>query len=170
MKNGSNCRVVVLGAGNELMKDDGVGVHLVRALARENLGPLVEIIEGGTLLDCLTDGAPISKLVVVDAVSGGGEPGAIYRLTLEQVEVQRDEVSSVHQLGLIDSLRLSEVAGTKPGETIIVGIEPKEITWGLELSPEVQERLPEVVRLVLNEINCWPVSDERKLVEEEEIC
>ena len=162
MKNGSNCRMVVLGAGNELMKDDGVGVHLVRALAQENLPPAVEIIEGGTLLDCLTDGAPISKLVVVDAVSGGGEPGAIYRLTLEQVEAQTEDVSSVHQLGLIDSLKLSEIAGTKPKETVIVGIEPKEITWGLELSPEVRERLPEVIRLVLNEIHCGLVPDGKK--------
>ena len=149
----SNERVVVLGVGNELTKDDGVGVHVARALAEENLTYPAEIIEGATIIDCLPDGKPIRKLVVVDAVCGGGEPGVIYRLTLDQVEAEQGWVTSVHQLGLFDSLRMSEIVGIKPMETVIIGVEPNEVVWGMELSPKVQGRIPEVVRLVLKEIS-----------------
>jgi len=149
----SNSRIVVLGVGNELMKDDGIGVHLARALAKENLTAPVEMIEGATILDCLPGGEPISKLVVVDAVCGGGEPGAIYRFTPDQIEAEANLMTSVHQLGLLDSLKMSEMAGIKPRETVIIGVEPKEIAWGMELSPEIQGRLPEVMRLVLKEVN-----------------
>jgi len=148
----SNNRVVVLGVGNELMKDDGVGVHVARALAEENLTYPVEVIEGATIIDCLPGGEPITKLVVVDAVGGGGEPGAIYRFTLDQVEAEASWVTSVHQLGLLDSLRISEIAGIKPRETVIIGVEPEEVEWGMELSPQVKGRIPDVVRLVLEEI------------------
>ena len=157
----SRGRMIVLGVGNELLKDEGVGVHVARALAREDFTALVEVIEGGTALDCLPGGEPISKLVVVDAAYGGGEPGAIYRFTPDEVESEANWVASVHQLGLLDSLRLSEVAGIKPEEAIIIGVEPKEVGWGMELSAELQGRIPEVVRVVLEEIGCSPGQRER---------
>ena len=149
----SNSRVVVLGVGNELMKDDGVGVHVARALAEENLTYPAEIIEGATIIDCLPDGKPIKKLVVVDAVCGGSEPGVIYRLTLDQIEAEASLVTSIHQLGLLDSLRMSEIVGIKPMETVIIGVEPNEVEWGMELSPKVQGRISDVVRLVQKEIS-----------------
>jgi len=148
----SEGRVVVLGVGNELLKDEGVGVHVARALSREPLASLVEIIEGGTALDALPGGRPIKKLVVVDAVCGGGEPGSIYRFTPDEVELEAGQVTSLHELGLLDGLRMSEVAGIKPEETVIIGVEPKDVGWGMGLSAELEGRLPEVVRIVLEEV------------------
>ena len=148
--------MVVLGVGNELLMDEGVGVHVARALAREKFSVPVEVIEGGTVIDCLPGGEPISKLVVVDAVQGGGEPGAIYRFTPDEVELDASWVASVHQLGLFDSLRLSEIAGIKPAETVIIGVEPKEVKWGTELSAELECRIPDVVQVVLEEISSSP--------------
>ncbi|MFC1963259.1 HyaD/HybD family hydrogenase maturation endopeptidase [Chloroflexota bacterium] len=149
----SRGKVVVLGAGNELLKDEGVGVHVARALIREKTNAPVEIIEAGTVLDCLPGDEPISKLVVVDAVHGGCEPGAIYRFTPEEMEPDANNATSIHNLGLHSSLKMSEITGIKPGETIIIGVEPKEIDWGTELSKEIQCRIPKVVELVLKEIN-----------------
>ncbi|MFC1958196.1 hydrogenase maturation protease [Chloroflexota bacterium] len=149
----SSDRIVILGAGNELLKDEGVGVHVARALPEEKLGARVEIMEGGTTLDCLPGDGPISKLVVVDAVYGGCEPGAIYRFTPDEVEPETGCITSVHQLGLHDSLRLSEAIGIKPREVVIIGVEPKEIGWGLELSDELRDRVHQVVQAVLKEIN-----------------
>jgi len=155
-------KVVVLGVGNELLKDEGVGVHVVRALAREDFTAPVEVIEGGTMLDCLPGDEPISKLVIVDAVYGGCEPGAIYHFAPEDVEPEANCVASVHQLGLLDSLRLGEFAGIKPCETVIIGVEPKEVGWGMELSAELQGRIPEVVRVVLKEVGCSPGQSSRQ--------
>lgn len=134
------------------MADDGVGVHVARALASESLAAQVEIIEGATIIDCLPSGGPIDKLIVVDAVGGGDEPGTIYRFTIDEIKVEAVRATSLHQLGLIESLKVSEIAGIKPKETVIVGVEPKKVEWGMELSPEVQKRIPEVVSIVLKEI------------------
>jgi len=152
----SGSRTVVLGVGNELLMDDGVGVHVARALAREKFCVPTEVIEGGTVIDCLPGGEPISKLVVIDAVQGGGEPGAIYRFNPDEVELEASWAESVHQLDLFDSLRLSEIIGIRPAETIIIGVEPKEVKWGTELSAELECRIPDVVQVVLEEVSGSP--------------
>ncbi|MFH1487250.1 MAG: hydrogenase maturation protease [Chloroflexota bacterium] len=149
-------RMVVIGVGNELLMDEGVGVHVARALARETFSVPMEVIEGGTVIDCLPGGEQIRKLVVIDAVLGGGEPGAIYRFNPYDVELEASWAGSVHQLGLFDSLRLSEIAGIKPAETIIIGVEPKEVKWGTELSAELESRIPDVVQVVLEEVSVSP--------------
>jgi len=145
-------RVVVLGVGNELLKDEGIGVHVARELARQTITFPVEIIEAGTVPDCWQGDEPVGKLVVIDAVYGGGEPGAIYRFTPEDVEFENSMMTSVHQLSLVDSLKLSEVTGNKPQKTVIIGVEPKEVAWGTELSEELRGRIHDVVRIVLKEV------------------
>ena len=144
--------MVVLGVGNELLKDEGVGIHVARALSGEALNDAVEVIEGGTALDVLPGEWPIDKLVVVDAVRGGCEPGAIYRFSIGEVEPESSKMTSLHELSLFDGLALSEVSGIRPQETIIIGIEPKDVDWGMELSTEIQERMPEIIRIVLQEV------------------
>ncbi|HYA42181.1 MAG TPA: hydrogenase maturation protease [Syntrophobacteraceae bacterium] len=145
-------RVVVLGVGNELLKDEGIGVHVARELARRTITFPVEIIEAGTVPDCWQGDEPVGKLVVIDAVYGGGEPGAIYRFTPEDVEFESSMMTSVHQISLVDSLKLSEVTGNKPQKTVIIGVEPKEVAWGTELSEELRGRIHDVVRIVLKEV------------------
>ena len=145
-------RVVVLGVGNELLKDEGIGVHVARELARQTITFPVEIIEAGTVPDCWQGDEPVGKLVVIDAVYGGGEPGAIYRFTPEDVEFESSMMTSVHQISLVDSLKLSEVTGNKPQKTVIIGVEPKEVAWGTELSEELRGRIHDVVRIVLKEV------------------
>ncbi|MEW6034127.1 MAG: hydrogenase maturation protease [Chloroflexota bacterium] len=148
----SEHRVVVLGVGNELLKDEGVGVHTARALTAEPWASSLEVIESGSALDALPTGRPISKLVVVDAVCGGGEPGSVYRFTPEDVELEATRIASLHELNLFDALRLNGLAGIKPAETVIIGVEPKDVGWGIELSAEVESRLPEVLRIVREEV------------------
>ncbi len=145
-------RVVVLGIGNELLKDDGIGVHVARELAGRTLTTPVEIIEAGTVPDCWQGDEPISRLVVIDAVYGGSEPGAIYRFSPEDVDFEVRLNRSIHQLSFVDSLKLSEITGNKPEKTVIIGVEPKEVAWGTELSEELRARVPDVVDIVLEEI------------------
>lgn len=141
-----------MGVGNELLKDEGVGVHVARELAKLDLAFPVEIIEAGTVPDCWQSEEPAGKLVVVDAIYGGSEPGAVYRFSPDEVEFETSLVTSIHQLSFVQSLKLSEIAGNKPGKTVIIGVEPKEVAWGMELSEELRDRIPDVVRAVLKEI------------------
>ncbi|MGC9965641.1 MAG: HyaD/HybD family hydrogenase maturation endopeptidase [Syntrophobacteraceae bacterium] len=152
MSEGRSGRIVVMGTGNELLKDEGVGVHTVRELARHTFDFPVEIIDAGTVPDCWQGDEPVGKLVVIDAVRGGGEPGTIYRFSPEDVEFETVPMSSVHQLSFINSLKLSEISRCKPEKTVIIGVEPKEVAWGMELSEELRGRIPDIVRMVLEEI------------------
>jgi hydrogenase maturation protease len=148
-------KTVVLGVGNELFKDEGVGVHTARILQAELLtsGGNVEVIDAGTSPDIwsLTDGA--DKLIIVDAVSGGCEPGTIYRFTPQQIVADRGIVTSVHQMGILENLSLMELVGGKPKETVIIGVEPAELEPGLELTGKLQERMPKIIQTVLGEIH-----------------
>ena len=145
----------VLGIGNVLLKDEGIGCHVVHALEGIPL-PDVEIIDGGTCPDVvqLLEGA--DKLVVVDAVKGGGTPGQIYRFHLEDITLEQKPFLSLHDVGLVDSLMLMQLWHPDfigIGEAIIIGVEPREINWGLELSPELREKMPQILDAILAELN-----------------
>lgn len=147
---GSLARTVVLGMGNLLLRDEGVGVHVARALKKLSLPTDVEIVDGGTSLDPLF--LEVDKLIVVDAVRGGGEAGAIYRFRPQDIESAPGVMTSVHQIGLVEGLRMASYAGVEPREIVIIGVEPKEIDWGLELTPELERKIPQLMELVLREI------------------
>jgi len=144
-------KCVILGVGNLLLKDEGIGVHIAQALQKMPLPDGVEVVDGGTSPDLpyLVEGA--DKLIVVDAVQAGGEPGSIYRLTPEDVAARPDALLSAHQMDLLASLRTMRLDGG-PKEMVIIGVEPREIGWGLELSPELKEKLPQIVQAVLTEV------------------
>ena len=146
-------RITVLGIGNLLLKDEGVGVHLVQKLAGIVDNAKVNIIDAGTSPDFLSliDGN-IDKLIVVDAVKAGNEPGTIYRLTLDDLELDSKSPVSLHEIGVLDSLKIMALFDRLPESMVIIGIEPKTIDFGLDLSPEVEEKLPEIINLVLKEI------------------
>jgi hydrogenase maturation protease len=148
-------KTVVLGVGNVLFKDEGVGVHAVRILQTKlsSSADDVEVIDGGTSPDIwpLIDGA--SKLIIIDAVKGGCEPGTIYRFTPQQMVAERGLITSVHQMGILENLSLMELVGGKPDETVIIGVEPAELEPGLELSAKIQERMPRIIKTVLGEIH-----------------
>jgi len=137
-----------------LLKDEGVGVHLVQELAGSDIGHAnLNIIDGGTSPDILSlVGDGIDKLIIVDAVKAGGKPGTIYRFGFADLDFDSEMPISLHDIGVLDSLRMMALLDRQPKSTVIIGIEPRTIDYGLELSPEVEERLPELIELVLKEI------------------
>jgi hydrogenase maturation protease len=112
----------------------------------------VEIIDGGTCLDVLQLLEGADKLVIVDAVKGGGMPGQIYRFHPEDITLEQGPLLSVHDMGLVDTLKLVQL-WHNVGEAVIIGVEPGEIDWGLELSPELEEKIPRVIDAILSELN-----------------
>jgi len=152
---------LVLGIGNVLLRDEGIGCHVAHALESQPVGTLpdVKIIDGGTCPDMLQLLEGTDKLVIVDAVKGGGPPGQIYRFQVEDITLEKKPFLSLHDVSLIDSLMLMQLwHPDKIGihETVIIGVEPKEINWGLELSAELQEKMPQIVNIVLSELNTSP--------------
>jgi hydrogenase maturation protease len=141
----------VLGIGNALLKDEGIGCHVANALADIPL-PDVRIIDGGTCPDLWQFIGDTDKLVIVDAVKGGGTPGQIYRFHSDDITLQEKPLLSVHDMDFVDNLRLMRL-WHNISETVIIGVEPKEINWGLELSPELQRKMPQIIDTVLSELN-----------------
>jgi hydrogenase maturation protease len=145
-------RVVVIGVGNLLLRDEGIGIHAVRALQEINLPADVAIVDGGTAPDLIACTGAGDKLIIIDAAKAGGEVGTIYRLQPQDLAEEQGHFTSVHELGVAQSLKLMTLVGNKPGEIVIIGVEPKEIDWGTELSPELQQKVPQIVRVILREI------------------
>jgi hydrogenase maturation protease len=157
LKGGNNAPpkhiVVVLGVGNLLLSDEGVGVHVANKLMEMDLPSAVQVVEGGTdgfrLMNIVTEA---DRLIVVDAVKGGGPPGSIYRFGVKDAQTYPDAYkTSVHQIGILEVIHLSELVGKTP-ETTIIGVEPKSLDIGMELSPEVHAKLSRIVELVVEEI------------------
>jgi hydrogenase maturation protease len=160
LKESSGMGKFVLGIGNVLLRDEGVGCHVVHALEGIPL-PDVKIIDGGTCSDVAKLVEDADKLVIVDAVNGGGTPGQIYRFHLEDITMEGKPFLSLHDMSLLDSL-MSIQLWHKTGETVIIGVEPAEINWGLELSPEVREKMPQIMDAILSELNNTNPKGEKK--------
>jgi hydrogenase maturation protease len=146
-------RIVVLGVGNLLLSDEGVGVHVANKLMDMALPPSVQVVEGGTdgfrLMNVVVE---TDRLIVVDSVKGGATPGSIYRFDIEDAPSSPDVYkTSVHQIGILEVIHLSGLVGETP-ETTIIGVEPKSLDMSMELSPEVEAKIPRVIELVLEEI------------------
>lgn len=141
----------VLGIGNILLRDEGIGCHAVHALEGISL-PDVQIMDGGTCPDVVQLLEDTDKLVIVDAVRGGGIPGQIYRFHLEDITLEQKPFLSLHDMDLVGNLMLMKLQHSV-GQTVIIGVEPKEIEWGLELSPELQAKMPQIIDAILAELN-----------------
>jgi hydrogenase maturation protease len=137
-------RAVVLGVGNLLLSDEGVGPHAIARLERSlRLPPSVDLIDGGTsAMELLADLADADLLLIVDAVAGGGLPGTIHVLQGDDVPRFFTLKLSPHQVGLSDVLATLQIAGQSPRQTVIIGVEPASLALGMELSGEVSSALP----------------------------
>jgi hydrogenase maturation protease len=148
-------KVVIIGVGNLLLKDEGVGVHVVLELQKKGLPPAVEVHDGGVAGIGLLDFFPgASKVMLIDAADMNLEAGAVARFTPEEVAGKIDGPRfSTHDIGLLEVLELARALDQSPPQVVIFGIQPKEISWGTELSPEVQASIPRVMETVLREIS-----------------
>lgn len=149
----SPLNIVILGIGNLLLSDEGVGVHVANRLMEMDLPRGVSVVEGGTdgfrLLNVITG---CDRLIVIDTVQGGAAPGSIYRFDIDQVKnCPSGFKTSVHQIGILEVINLSGLIGKTPYTTVI-GIEPKSFEMGMELSPEIEEKIPRIIELILSEL------------------
>jgi hydrogenase maturation protease len=155
-----NITILVLGIGNTVMCDDGVGVKVVQRLVKEyRLPPYVDVMDGGTLgLDILPRLEGIQKLIVVDALETGKSPGTCIRLVGEEIPIALETKVSPHQMGLKDLLAVSHLMeGQLPAEMVLIGIQPECIELDTELTSTVAAQLDNLLNHVVEELEGWGV-------------
>jgi hydrogenase maturation protease len=145
---------MVVGIGNLIKEDDGVGVHAIKALQELDFPEDVELVDGGiTSYDLVDEFCQAENLIIIDAMYTGGEPGTMYRAPLEELQIERNEgITSVHGLNFVEALYMVNQLGYFP-QTIVFGVEPASLNCGLELSPLVAQKMPRLVELIQQEIN-----------------
>lgn len=145
-------KIAVLGIGNILMQDDGVGVEVATRLMVEEWPSNVEFIDAGTailsLLGVFTD---CDTIIVVDALRGGHGPGTIYRLTPEQLAGLQKDALSLHDIHVLDMIKMAALFNRQP-QVIIYGIEPFRLAMELGITKQMQERLPVLLDYVRQEL------------------
>jgi len=149
-----NKRRLIIGLGNILLKDEGVGVKCVEYLKGKPLDEDVKLVDGATLgFDLLEEIEGFEKVVIVDAVDMGKEPGFVASFRAEEVlSLPGSKKFSLHEIGLAEVLQVGSQIGYDFSRATIVGIQPREILRGENLSPEVEARLPDLADKVLEEI------------------
>jgi hydrogenase maturation protease len=160
-------KVLVLGLGNILLCDEGVGVRVVeRLLERYDFPEDVKVLDGGTLgLDLMPYVEVADRLLVIDALDIGAEPGTIARLEGDQVPAFFSVKISPHQMGLADLLAATRLQGSYPEEVVLWGVQPAIIDVALELSPVVAAQVDALVEKAVAELCRWgiePISKQQE--------
>lgn len=156
-KNNNEKKITIIGIGNTLYQDEGVGVHIL-PLLEEKLSnhEAVEIIEGATdglmLLEHVEDA---EYLIIIDAINAGKSGGTIITLEGEEIPAYYGIKMSIHQIGFQEVLWTAKFRERYPKNIIMFGMQPTSLELGIELSPTNQERLPELALKVIDQVNVW---------------
>jgi hydrogenase maturation protease len=152
-------QILVLGLGNTLLRDEGVGVRVVERLQELYRFPEnVQVVDGGTMgLDLMAYVEAADRLLVLDAVNTGGEAGTLAHLVGEQVPAFLSLKVSPHQMGLSDLLAAAQLRDIYPDEVVLWGVQPGAIEVGLDLSPAVAARVDALVDRALAELHRWGI-------------
>ena len=151
--------IVVLGLGNVLRRDEGLGIRALQRLQEcYDFSREVQLVDGGTLgLELLAYLEEARRLLVLDAALTEGPPGTLLRLAGEDVPAFLGMRSSPHEIGLADLLAVLRLRGCEPEEVVVLGMQPKAIELGWELSPTVSAQLDLLVDMVVSELERWGV-------------
>jgi len=147
-------RILVAGIGNLLFTDEGIGVHIIRELSKEDLPEGVELADVGTAtfeLVSLMEGK--DKVVILDGIISNHAPGTVFRLTQDDLKSDKGKsLTSLHHFGVLEALESAAQTGLRP-EVVIFGIVPRDYqTPGTELTSQLRRCIPRIVEEILKEI------------------
>lgn len=149
---GDRPSILILGIGNILLCDEGVGVRVVEAVQRSSLPAHIEVVDGGTAgADLLETISGRDKVIVVDAMETDCPPGTVLKLSPDDLQSQPGTTVSLHEVNLLETLAMADQLGERPNEVVIFGIQPERIGPGLELSETLMNRLEDITQLVRQE-------------------
>ena len=149
--------MAVVGIGNNLLTDDGAGIHALQQVALESAEDDLACIDGGTvglaLLDRLSD---LDGLIALDAMILGKKPGAVTVLQGEEMDAHlRNQRGSVHEVGLSDLMDALRLRGELPEHRALIGIEPADMNWGTEPTAPVAAAVPEAASIAQRLVREW---------------
>lgn len=148
-------KLLILGVGNILLRDEGVGVRVVEKIRDKHRVPDdVELIDGGTLgLTLIPYLEGREAVFIVDAIDRGGRPGEIFRIEGDGIDdVYNSRKLSAHQIGLREILSLSKLQNILPERVCLFGIQPRSVDVGLDLSEPVSASIDELIERLLIEV------------------
>ncbi len=150
-------QTLVLGVGNTLMGDEGVGVHVIeRLLAEYKIPNEVQVLDGGVLgMDLLYYLEGVENLLLVDAVEARKEPGTIIRLEGDEVPAFFSLKISPHQVGVPDMLAVAKLKDLYPKRIVLWGIQPQFLEMGLEMSPLIESKVDILVGNAVDQLKAW---------------
>ena len=151
---------VVIGLGNPLMADDGVGIAALERLRAAGAPPDVELVDGGTWgMNLLPIIESAGRVLLMDAIDAGGAPGTLHVLERAQIPRYLATKISPHQVDLRDVLALAELRGNLPEQTVALGLQPERVEMSCELSDSVHTRLDDLVAAVTQRLAVWAATD-----------
>jgi hydrogenase maturation protease len=144
-------KILIVGIGNMVCRDEGIGVHVIQEMEDMEFPSHIQLVDIGTsIMDLISHLEGVKKLIIIDAMNLGGAPGAIYKCKPEDLMSKGEESISLHEVSLLETLTMAKKMG-KEIDTVIIGVEPKVIDWGVELSEEVKQKIPAIIEAVLKE-------------------
>jgi hydrogenase maturation protease len=145
-------RIAVIGIGNILMADEGAGIEALRRIETKGCPDGVDLIDAGTAFFAIvSDLIEYDKLIIIDVARGGNSPGTVYRFTMDDVK-GGDFLMSLHDIGVVDALRMERLVGTVPENIVFFGIEPERVELHMGLSPSISDKLDYLAEKVLEEL------------------
>jgi len=154
-------RKIILGLGNTLNKDEGLGVHALKSLELL-LGEIeeLEFVDGGVLgLNLLPWVEESSHLLIIDAINAGKEPGSVIEMTGDQIPMYTGIKMSDHQITFQEVLGLAKFREKLPLNLHLIGAQPIDLAIGLDLSPQIESKIPEIVKRAENHLSDWGLLD-----------
>lgn len=150
-------RITILGIGNTLFSDEGVGIHLLPILEDKFQNDAdIEIIEG------LTDGMKLlgpvedaENLIIIDAINAGKEGGTIIALKGDDIPAYFGIKMSIHQMGFQEVLLAAKMRERYPKQIVMFGMQPTSLELGVELTEINRAKLPELAKAVIGQVNAW---------------
>ena len=147
---------VVIGLGNPLVGDDGLGLAALEQLRARGTDRDVELVDGGTWgLSLLPVIESAGRVILLDAIDAGGPPGTLHILRRAELPRYLATRISPHEVDLQDVLALAELRGTLPQETVAIGLQPGRLETGCDLSDAVRSRLGDLVDAVEQQVAAW---------------
>jgi hydrogenase maturation protease len=148
-------RILILGVGNVLLGDEGVGIHAIRKLQERALPPHVDVVDGGTAgVDLMGLMEGYEKVVIVDAVDAGEQPGTVFRFTPEDVSSEAGGTAlSLHQTEVLEILRLAAYLSRDLPPIVIYGVQPEAMDWSTSLTERVAQQMESLLDAVQKEIS-----------------
>jgi hydrogenase maturation protease len=151
--------IALIGLGNILLRDEGVGVHAANTIKqRYTFSPYVEIIDGGTMgLDLLPIFEGRDKVLIIDAVDFGREPGHIGMIENDDIPSVLNSKLSVHHINLSDVLFAAKLMDISPSEICLIGIQPQSLDVGLDMTGEIKGKIETLIDAVIGKLKEWNV-------------